>query len=198
MTAFATPPIAPLRLSLDPREHTIEPAGPTVTRRMSDLEGLFADTAAWERAVADGDPIVYQVRSSPVPEHPRELPQSVTTIFPGQTGGELWMTKGHQHPDPQGEIYLGLSGQGGLLLHDGERTELIQMAAGVIGYIPPHWAHRSINLGEAPYRFLAVYPGSAGHDYQWVLDHGMGSRAFATEDGYELRDYDALARSGPR
>ena len=51
---------------------------------------------------------------SRVPEADRELPQSITTIMPGDTGGELWMTKGHQHPDHQGEIYLALQGQGGL------------------------------------------------------------------------------------
>ena len=90
------------------------------------------------------------------------------------------MTKGHQHPDPQGEIYLGLAGVGGLLLHDGERTEWVDMAPGVIGYIPPSWAHRSVNTGDEPYKFLAVYPGSAGHDYGWVVEHGMGKRALRT------------------
>jgi glucose-6-phosphate isomerase len=32
------------------------------------------------------------------------------------------MTKGHQHPDPQGEIYLGLTGVGGPLLFPTSRT----------------------------------------------------------------------------
>lgn len=97
------------------------------------------------------------------------------------------MTKGHQHPDPQGEIYLGLGGVGGLLMFDGERIEWIDMADGVIGYIPPGWAHRSVNTGTDPYRFLAVYPGSAGHDYGWVLEHGMGKRAYANAGGVDLR-----------
>ena len=176
MTTFAVPPITPMSLSMDPATGTMSPAGPTLTRRMSDLEGLFADSQAWAADCAD-NPVVYEVSSSPVPEVARELPQSITTIHPGTCGGEFYMTKGHQHPDPQGEIYLGLAGTGGLLMYDGTNVEWVDMAPGTIGYIPPGWAHRSVNTGSEPYKFLAVYPGSAGHDYGWVLEHGMGRRA---------------------
>lgn len=170
----ATPPVPPLRLTMAPGR--LAPAGPLAVRRMSDLAGLFADEQARRRAAADGDPVVYEVASSPVPESPGELPQSITTIQPGTVAGEYHMTKGHQHPHRQGEIYLGLDGVGGLLLFDGQRAEWIEMAAGVVGYIPPGWAHRSVNTGTEPYRFLAVYPGDAGHDYEWVREHGMGYR----------------------
>ena len=128
---------------------------------MSALEGLFLDADAWAAASAGDDPVVYTVTSSPVPEVDRELPQSITTIMPGDTSGELWMTKGHQHPNHQGEIYLALKGRGGLLMFDGERTEWLDMLPGTIGYIPPGWAHRSVNTGDEPYAFLAVYPGGA-------------------------------------
>jgi glucose-6-phosphate isomerase len=39
-----------------------------------------------------------------------------------------------------------------------------------------------------------VYPGSAGHDYQWVLDHGMGRRAYRVPDGYALTPFDRPQR----
>ncbi|MEU6035047.1 glucose-6-phosphate isomerase family protein [Actinomadura sp. NPDC047616] len=191
MPEFATVPVSPLRISFDPATASVEPAGPVLTRRMSSLEGLFADQGEWKRAVEEDDPVVYTVSSSPVPEIDRELPQSITTIRPGACGGEFYMTKGHQHPNPQGEIYLGLTGVGGLLLFDGQRTEWIDMEPGVIGYIPPHWAHRSVNVGDEPYSFLAVYPGCAGHDYQWVLDHGMGARVLRAPSGYELVPYNS-------
>jgi glucose-6-phosphate isomerase, archaeal len=194
MTSFATPPIEPMRIVFDSARSVVEPAGPVLTRRMSDLAGLFAREDLRRKAAEEGDPIVYTVASSPVPEIARELPQSVTTIRPGTVDGEFYMTKGHQHPDPQGEIYLGLAGTGGLLMYDGERTEWIDMAPGVIGYIPPGWAHRSVNTGEEEYKFLAVYPGSAGHDYQWVLDHGMGRRAYRVPDGYALTPFDRPQR----
>jgi glucose-6-phosphate isomerase len=170
---------------------TISPAGPTLVRRLSDLEGLFRDGRAWREDTATDDRVVYTVSSSPVPEAEREVAQSITTIEPGTCAGEFFMTKGHQHPDPQGEIYLGLSGVGGLLLFDGQRAEWVDMAEGVIGYIPPGWAHRSVNTGEEPYRFLAVYPGGAGHDYGWVVEHGMGLRAVDGDGGVELVGYHA-------
>jgi len=185
---YAQPPLDPMTIRFDTATATCDPAGPVLTRRMSDLEGLFADHDEWVARSATVE-VVYTVHSSPVPEKPRELPQSVTTILPGEVGGELFMTKGHQHPDPQGEIYLGLAGAGGLLLFDGERHGWIDMAPGVIGYIPAGWAHRSVNVGLEPYRFLAVYPGSAGHDYGWVLEHGMGARARRTADAFELVPY---------
>jgi len=189
MSDFRAQPLLPFAIAFDQDNLTLTPEGPTLTRRMSDLEGLFLDADGWKVAAEGDDPVVYTVSSSPVPELDRELPQSITTIQPGTTGGELWMTKGHQHPNHQGEIYLGLKGTGGLLMFDGERTEWIDMTPGTIGYIPPGWAHRSINVGSEPYSFLAVYPGGAGHDYGWVLENGMGKRAFAGDDGIELRPY---------
>lgn len=190
MSQFATSPVEPMALSLDPAEGRISPQGPTLTRRMSDLEGLFSDSAAWSASCAGVNPVVYSVSSSTVPEVARELPQSITTIRPGTCGGEFYMTKGHQHPDPQGEVYLGLAGTGGLLMFDGENVKWVDMAVGTIGYIPPGWAHRSVNTGGEPYRFLAVYPGSAGHDYGWVLEHGMGRRARREADRLSLVPYD--------
>lgn len=186
MPDFHALPIQPQAIQFDSERLTLTPEGPTLTRRMSDLAGLFLDEAARSAAAANENPVVYTVTSSPVPEEDRELPQSITTIMPGNTSGELWMTKGHQHPNHQGEIYLALSGTGGLLMFDGEQTSWIEMRPGTIGYIPPGWAHRSVNTGDEPYAFLAVYPGGAGHDYGWVLEHGMGKRAFRGPDGAPL------------
>ena len=137
-----------MRIVFDSPAATVIPTGPVLTRRMSSLEGLFEAEQLRRRARGAGDPVVYTVASSPVPELPRELPQSITTIPPGTLGGEFYMTKGHQHPDPQGEIYLCLRGTGGLLTFDGTRTSWIEMTPGVIGYMPPGWAHRSVNTGD--------------------------------------------------
>lgn len=169
-------PTTPRQLAICEGLAGITPAGPTVRRRMSELEHLFADATAWQGAVNNGDPVVYEVAASPIPEAEGELPQSITTIYPGDVGGELYLTKGHIHTAPRGEIYIGLSGVGGLLTYDGHSPVWIDIAPYKIGYIPPGWAHRSVNVGESPYRFLAVYPGDSGHDYNWVLEHGMGHR----------------------
>lgn len=189
MTQFATPPLQPFSIALDRASVSLSPLGPTLVRRLSDLENLYADEAAWRAAVDGDNPVVYTVASSPVPEAPRELPQSITTIQPGDVAGEFYFTKGHMHPVAEGEIYLGLEGDGGLLMFDGTETVFLEMGADRIGYIPPGWAHRSMNTGSVPYSFLAVYPGGAGHDYAWVLEHGFGSRVYAGDAKAELRPY---------
>lgn len=189
MTDFATPPLRPFSIALDRSALTLSPEGPTLTRRLSDLDSLFADTDTWKREVAESDPVVYTVASSPVPELATELPQSITTILPGSVSGEFYFTKGHMHHALEGEIYLGLAGSGGLLMFNGTDVSFLEMGPDRIGYIPPGWAHRSVNIGTDPYSFLAVYPGGAGHDYGWVLENGFGARVFAGSAGSELRSY---------
>lgn len=189
MPDFAIPPFQPFAIELDRGSLALAPTGPLLTRRLSDLEGLFADPAACEAAVEHDDEVVYTVASSTVPETAGELPQSITRIRPGRVSGEFYFTKGHVHPVAEGEIYLGLEGEGGLLLYDGSQVIFLPMAPDRIGYIPPGWAHRSVNTGDSDYSFLAVYPGAAGHDYDWVLEHGFGARVFAGDAGLELRSY---------
>jgi glucose-6-phosphate isomerase len=51
-------------------------------------------------------------------------------------------------------------------------------------------------VGNTPYSFLAVYPGGAGHDYGWILEHGMGKRAYREGfEGVSLHEYDARVAS---
>ncbi len=189
MSEYSKIPISPTQISLDLANGKLIPSGPKLIRRLSDLKGCFKNKDAWKNDVTQEDQIVYQVISSIVPESARELPQSITTIYPGNCGGELYMTKGHQHPDPQGEIYFGLEGSGGIIMFDGKQSSWIEITPGKIGYIPPGWAHRSVNTGDDAYKFLAVYPGSAGHDYQWVLDNGMGLRAFRKNNNLDLQEF---------
>lgn len=189
MSEYSKLPVSPTQISVDIANGKLIPSGPALIRKLSDLKGCFQNEDAWKKNVEQDNKIVYQVISSIVPESKRELPQSITTIYPGVSGDELYMTKGHQHPDPQGEIYFGLEGTGGIIMFDGQQSLWIEIIPGKIGYIPPGWAHRSVNTGTDAYKFLAVYPGSAGHDYQWVLDNGMGLRAFKKNNSIDLREF---------
>jgi glucose-6-phosphate isomerase len=74
-------------------------------------------------------------------------------------------------------------------MFDGKQSSWIEITPGKIGYIPPGWAHRSVNTGDDAYKFLAVYPGSSGHNYQWVLDNGMGLRAFRKNNNLDLQEF---------
>ncbi len=176
----------PFAATLDRLRGEVKPSGPVSERRTSDMVGLYRDESSLQDLVGSGDPLVYRVAAAPVPEVAGEVPFSITTIEPGVVGEEFFMTKGHAHTGYEGELYVGLSGRGGLILHTGERARWIEIEPGSAGYIPPGWAHRTVNVGAEPFRFLAAYPGAAGHDYEFVLEKGMGLRVVRSADGHEV------------
>jgi glucose-6-phosphate isomerase len=52
-------------------------------------------------------------------------------------------------------------------------------------YVPPYWAHRSINTGDEPLVSFCVYPGDAGHNYGDIATEGFPRRVFI-RDGTEV------------
>lgn len=181
--------VNPFSLLLDLRSGALEPYTSHVQRRVSDLRGTFASSAAVEAAVAEGDHLVYEVFQYDVPEEVGQLICCTTILYPGAVGDEYYMTKGHFHAVRRtGEVYLGLSGHGYLLLmtEDGASSEMV-VSSGTVAYVPPGWAHRTVNTGDAPFVFFAVYPGQAGHDYEAVGQAGFTRRVLRTAEGPVLR-----------
>lgn len=176
----------PFLARLDPGTGSVEPCGSHSRRRASDLRGYFGDAAALERLVESEDPVVYEVSGAPVPEEAGEVPFSITTIMPGSVGAEFYMTRGHGHLAHEGEVYTGLAGTGVLVLYDGSTVRTLDILPDRTAYVPPGWAHRSVNVGEEPLRFLAVYSGAAGHDYQLVAREGMGARVLVDGATYRI------------
>jgi glucose-6-phosphate isomerase len=177
--------LEPFALTLGLRSGALEPHTTLIERRVSSLRGAFADGAALEALVAAGDPPVYEVRQYDVPEEAGQLICCTTVIHAGTVGDEYFMTKGHFHSAREtGEVYVGLSGQGFLLLmtEDGGRAE-VPMQRGTVAYVPPFWAHRTVNTGDEPFVFFAVYPGQAGHDYGTIEATGFPQRVVRTPDG---------------
>jgi glucose-6-phosphate isomerase len=175
----------PFALLLDAASGRLDPHTTRIQRRASDLRGAFADAAALDRLIEAGDPPLYEVLQYDVPEETGQLICCTTVLQPGTVGDEYYMTRGHYHAVREtAEVYLGLSGQGLLLLRteDG-RASAQQLAPGTVAYVPPCWAHRSVNTGTEPLVFLAVYPGQAGHDYAAIDQTGFGRRVLRTADG---------------
>lgn len=186
MTATSLDPFA---LALDFESGRLEPHTTHILRRVSDLRGAFLDADACERLVSDGDPVVYEVLQYDVPEEVGQLICCTTVIEPGTVGGEFFMTKGHYHAERDtGEVYVGLGGRGYLLLmtEDGG-SAATPMERGTVAYVPPRWAHRTVNTGGDPFVFFAVYPGQAGHDYGAIEQTGFTQRVLASPDGPVLR-----------
>jgi glucose-6-phosphate isomerase len=153
------------------------------------MRGAYADGDAVEQLIGDGDPVVYEVLQYDVPEETGQLISCTTVIQPGTVGDEYFMTKGHYHSDrATGEVYLGLSGNGYLLLMTEEGgAAATPMAPGTMAYVPPYWAHRTVNTGDEPFVFFAVYPGQAGHDYGSIEQTGFAQRVHSTPQGPVLR-----------
>ena len=141
--------------------------GSLTERHLSDLEGVFADPAAYARAVSQGNPLVYTVSTVEPGRAAGDLHYALGKLFPGRVGREYFMTKGHYHAWREAaEVYLGLSGSGVMLLEE-ERgaSRLVPFEPETILYVPGRTAHRTINTGTAPLVYLGIYPATAGHDY---------------------------------
>jgi glucose-6-phosphate isomerase len=146
-------------------------------RRLSDLRGLYADAAA-EAARAAENPLMYDVfEATENPIEAGQLRYSTTVIYPGKIGDEYFFTKGHYHAKGEcAEIYTGITGTGLLLMQTREgEIHTIEMTRGVAAYVPPFWAHRTINVGSDNFAFYACYPADAGYDYAAIADKGFAS-----------------------
>jgi glucose-6-phosphate isomerase, archaeal len=147
-----------------------------LTRKLSSMKGLYLDQAAYEAMMAQGDPLVYEVYEVKRPEIPGELQQGMSITHPGCVGDEYFMTKGHFHAVLEtAEMYYCLEGQGVMVMETPEGDWSVEeLRPGVVLYIPPRWAHRSVNTGrEGDLVTFFVYPGNAGHDYGTIERDGF-------------------------
>lgn len=152
----------------------------TTVRRASDMREYYADPGALERLIKDGDdPVHYEVFEKPVPETRGNLMYCISRLQPGLVGQEFFMTKGHYHEVKEtAELYLCLKGQGLMLMKTeaGDCTAEA-MERGRLVYVPPRWAHRSVNTGDEALVSFCVYPAEAGHNYGDIEKEGFPKRA---------------------
>jgi len=175
--------MAPFATQLDLIEGTMENPDRVVVRHASDMRGHYKDAGALERLVAAGDPVHYRVYEKAVPEVPGQLLVCVSILEPGTVGTEYFMTKGHYHTVPDtAEAYLALHGQGYMLMKTAQGDCAWEfMMRGRLVYVPPHWAHRSINTGRERLVSFCVYPAHAGHNYGDIEAQGFPKRVVDQE-----------------
>ena len=166
----------PFTSQIDLRVGLVRPAAQVIKRHLSDMPKMYADAGAVERILKEeGDRLIYEVHVADVPEEEGQLLYCTTIIYPGRVGDEFHMTKGHFHVKrDRAEIYLGLTGEGYLLLQtDDGALKSIPLRPGTVAYVPPFWAHRTVNTDHEPFTFFATYPGDAGHDYGTIERTGF-------------------------
>ena len=169
---------SPLPCAVSVPAHTgvIAQATAHYEKRLSDLRGLFLDAADLERRIREeNDPLCYENYAFNQSQAEGDIFFGTTIIYPGKVGSEYHLTRGHYHSKrDHAETYQSLSGRGLVLFEREDGTTCnAELTPGKITYIPPYWAHRSINTGEVPLVFLWTCPVEAGHDYAALGDRGM-------------------------
>jgi glucose-6-phosphate isomerase, archaeal len=181
------PSSRPFQVKLDFGTGSLTPANDSFVRRLSEMADAYEDKAAVRRLLADGNPVIYTGFDAAVPCEAGHLMFRTTIINPGTVGSEFFMTKGHHHHRDSAELYVGMSGEGIMVTEsrDGEFAHE-RLTPSVAVYVPPGWAHRTVNTGSGPLSFLAVYFGDAGHDYEQIEKSGFSRRVHRGETGPEL------------
>ena len=179
--------IQPVLAMLNFEDGSIDNSDPIIVRHLSDLQGYFQDAAAYH-AMLKEDPVLYRVYPMKSSGEENGLLIGTSVIEPGMVGNEYFMTKGHFHALAQApEVYFTLSGQGIILIETADGTTVSQtMKKGAIHYIPGKWAHRTINTGDVPLIFFAVWPANAGHNYGAIKDKGFATLVIKGKNGPKL------------
>lgn len=164
-----------LSFSYDAIRATLD-GGTVSERRLSQLGGCFFDPEAYEQALGREDSLVYRVTALEPADGPGNLHCGLGVLYPGKIGDEYYLTKGHYHERREAaEFYVGLSGNGVMLLEDEKSgaSRLEKLGAGTVVYVPGHTAHRTINIGSEPLTYFGIYPADAGHDYGAIADRNF-------------------------
>ena len=118
-----------------------------IQRNLSNMTGMFFDNSALDEMLKRDDALVYEFYDMGVPDSEKEIAYGTSITYPGKVGDEYFMTKGHFHTVlDTAEVYYFLRGHGYMLMEnpvgDWEAREL---KPGLAVYVPPSFAHRSIN-----------------------------------------------------
>jgi glucose-6-phosphate isomerase len=148
------------------------------TRHASDMSGYF-------HIDLDDDPLIYEYYERDVPAEAGQIVQNITIVYPGTVDGEYYMTKGHYHANMKcSEVYLCLSGEGCLVMQTSRgEWDVKEYQPGRTVYVPPGWAHRSVNTGDKSLVLYAVFPAHSGHDYDKISKRGFLVKVMRNESG---------------
>lgn len=162
-----------------------------IQRKLSNMKGQYLNQQIYEAMLAEDDSLLYEVYELKRPEVEGEILHGISIVHPGKVGEEYYMTKGHFHTVLEtAEIYYTLKGRGYMVMETPEGDWAVEeLAAGRVLYVPPRWAHRSINVSadEDLVMFFA-YPGHAGHDYGTIETQGFRKLVVDKGDGPEIVD----------
>jgi glucose-6-phosphate isomerase, archaeal len=182
MQVHETTFVDPFGVSLDLEDGRMHQPRNHLARRASDMRGYYADPAALERLIDEHhDPVHYEVFEVPVPADYGHLMYCISALRAGLVGEEHFMTKGHYHSVLNtAEVYVCLRGEGCIVMKTTDGKCVVEpLTRGRMVYVPPFWAHRSVNTGTSePLVSFCVYPAEAGHNYGDIASEGFPKRVY--------------------
>ena len=166
----------PFTFTISSRNRMPNSRGNHISRHLSTMRGQFYDQQAYDALLACDDALVYEVYEIQRPEVAGELRHGISVVHPGKVGEEFFMTKGHFHAELEtAEVYYCLQGEGMMIIETPEGDYSIEpLHTGKVLYVPPRWAHRSVNTNsKEDLVVFFVYPSNAGHDYGSIETRGL-------------------------
>ena len=147
----------------------------SVKRNLSDMKNMFYDVEALEDVIKnEGNHQVYEYYSLDIPKTEGDIQFGTSIVNAGKVGNEYYMTKGHFHTILEtGEVYYCISGEGYMLMENPEGDwQIEKFVPGQAVYVPPRYAHRSINTGNESLITFFAFRSDAGHDYGTIETRG--------------------------
>jgi len=170
-------------------------------KKLSDISDFFFDQKEVKKILESGkNPLVYTYHDKVQPEIPGEFSFGITIIYPGRIGEEFYMTRGHFHGKNDGEFYMGLEGEGVLILEDQDtrKAQAVYFTRNSLPYIPAGYGHRVVNVGREPLIFLTVEAAAGSHDYEIIRKEGFGILVLKdpnSEKGYKITPNPSRAKN---
>ena len=82
----------PIRTIVDFKKGVVNPDR-IIERRVSDIQGMYADNHALEKFLSQDNPLIYQVREVNIPEESGHIIYSTTIIYPGKVGSVMFIRR---------------------------------------------------------------------------------------------------------
>ena len=181
----------PFSFDLEAPNHIPSEYDNHIKRYLSNMAGQYQDEEAYGRMLKEEDTLLYEVYEIKRPEVAGEILHGISIIHPGTVGNEYFMTKGHFHTVLEtAEIYYTLKGHGYMVMETPEGDWAVEkLDPGRVLYVPPRWAHRSVNTDPAEdlVMFFA-YPGNAGHNYAAIETQGFRKIIVKVDEVEEIAD----------
>ena len=181
----------PFSFDLEAPNHIPSEYDNQIKRYLSNMAGQYQDEEAYGRMLKEEDTLLYEVYEIKRPEVAGEILHGISIIHPGMVGNEYFMTKGHFHTVLEtAEIYYTLKGHGYMVMETPEGDWAVEkLDPGSVLYVPPRWAHRSVNTDPAEdlVMFFA-YPGNAGHNYAAIETQGFRKIIVKVDEVEEIAD----------